>query len=98
MILVFAIIGAIVAFVPGASFFLIALEIYLVYHFAHKHPSFSLIPFLGISAGLVSISLVLKGLATFLHVMPLVGQVSNSIVAFAFIMFIGNAAEKHYSK
>jgi hypothetical protein len=33
-----------------------------------------------------------------LHLLPLIGQVANSLVAGAFIFFVYDVAESHYSK
>ncbi len=94
----FACIGGIIALVPGASFLLITMEVFLIYKIASKHSAFDLIHFLIASAALVTVSIVLKSLASFLHVIPVVGQLANGIVACAFILAVGNLAEEHYSK
>jgi hypothetical protein len=98
MINIFSCIGAVVAFIPGASFFLIVLEVYLVYHIAKDSNRFHMFEFLGLATVLVGVSFVLKGAASFLQVIPVIGQFANSIVAFCFIQFIGKLANSHYSK
>jgi hypothetical protein len=97
MVLMFAWIGAVIALVPGASFILIPMEIILLYQIASKHNAFELAPFLAMTAALVTISAFLKGLATFLHAIPIFGQIANSLVAFGFIYIVGLLAERHYS-
>lgn len=97
MIFKFAVFGGLVAFIPGASFILIPLELHIVYKIADKYNSFELFPFIMMSAAIISISFFLKGLASFLHPFPIIGQFANSIVAFGFILILGRLAEKHYS-
>src|SRR5271168_3993304 len=97
MILTFALIGAVLGFVPGGSFLLIPMEVYLLYSIMTKYNAFDWMPFLGTAGFLCAVSVTLKGLATFLHGIPGVGQVANSLVAFSFIMALGNLAERHYS-
>jgi hypothetical protein len=69
----------------------------MIYQIADKHNAFELPTFLGMSAAIVTTSAFLKGLATFLHAIPIVGQLANSMVAFAFIAVVGSLAEKYYS-
>jgi hypothetical protein len=97
MVLTLAWIGAAVAFVPGASFILIPMEVFMVYRIASKHNAFEFGPFIVMTAAVVSISVFLKGLATFLHALPVIGQLANSLVAFGFIFVLGLLAERHYS-
>jgi hypothetical protein len=97
MVLGFAMIGALIAFVPGGSFILIPMEVFLIYQIAAKYRAFEFGPFLAMASALVVISGFLKGLATFLHVLPLVGQFANSLVAFGFIFIVGLLAEQYYS-
>ena len=97
MVFAFALIGAVVALIPLASFILIPMEVYLVYKIADRHNAFEFVPFLLVSAALVPISGVLKGLATMLQGFPVLGQIANSLVAFGFIMAIGSLAERYYS-
>jgi hypothetical protein len=97
MIFGFAVLGAVVALIPGASFLLIPMEVFLLYKVATRYNAFEFSNFLGWAVALVGVSTALKGLASLLHVIPVVGQITNSIIAFSFIMLIGNLAEKHYS-
>ncbi len=92
----FAAIGAVVAFIPGASFILIPMELLMLYLIADKHNAFALPSFLAMGAAIVTTSAFLKGIATFLHVLPILGQLANSLVAFAFIAVVGSLAEKYY--
>lgn len=97
MVLAFAAIGAVVALIPGASFFLIPLELFMLYQIAEKHNAFELPTFLAMCAAIVTTSAFLKGLASFLHAIPIVGQLANSLVAAVFIAVVGLLAEKYYS-
>lgn len=97
MTFAFALIGALVAFIPGASFILIPMEVFLVYKIASSHNAFEFGPFIVMTAALVTISTFLKGLATFLHGVPILGQFANSLVAFCFILVIGVLAEQYYA-
>jgi len=54
--------------------------------------------FLGLATLLAGVSFVLKGAATFLHVIPVFGQIANSAVAFFFIQFVGSLADTHYHR
>lgn len=96
MTLGFAILGSFVALIPGASFLLIPMELFMLYLIASKYGAFDLAPFLAMGAALVTISGFLKGLATFLHAMPIVGQAANSLVACAFILVVGTLADNFY--
>ncbi len=97
MIFIFAIIGAFLAIIPGASFLLIPLELLMLYLIANKHEVFELGEFLAISAALITISGFLKGLASFLHSVPVLGQLANSLVAGGFILIVGWLAQQHYA-
>jgi hypothetical protein len=96
----FAFIGGFVAFlpIPGVSFILIPMEIFLLYKIASRHNAFDFVPLLGFTGLLLTISIVLKGLAAALTAIPLIGWMANSLVAFGFIMTLGHMAESHYSK
>jgi hypothetical protein len=97
MVFAFAAIGAVVALIPGGSFVLIPLELIMLYMIADKNNAFELPPFLAMGAGIATMSAVLKGLASLMHVVPIVGQIANSLVAFGFIVVVGLLAEKYYS-
>jgi hypothetical protein len=98
MVFGFAVIGSVVALIPGASFLLIPMEVYLLYRIITKYDAFDLYSFIGISGGLVAISGFLKGLAWFLHAVPVFGQFANSAVAFVFIMALGSVAKHHFAR
>jgi hypothetical protein len=98
MVIQFAWIGALVALIPGASFILIPMEVVLIYQIAKKHDAFELGAFIFMATVIMSISLFLKALASFLHALPIIGQVANSLVAFGFIYAVGTVAEQHYAK
>jgi hypothetical protein len=91
-------IGAFVALFPFAAFALIGLEVVMVYQIAKKYDAVvvdDLIRFCGI---MITVSLFLKFLALWLHLIPIVGQVANSVVAGGFIYFVHDVATTHYSK
>ena len=96
MILILAVIGGLIASIPGASFLLIPIELFMLYWIASKHNAFKLGEFMGMSAAMAGISTVLKGVATGLHALPGLGQLANSGVAFAFIYIIGMLAEQYF--
>ncbi len=98
MVLKYALIGAVIALVPGASVLLIPMEVYMVYQIAAKNNSFEFVPFMVMSAALVTISGSLKGLVTLLHGILVLGQIINAGVAFGFIMAVGFVAEKYYAR
>ncbi len=98
MIIVCAFIGFIVGFIPMASFLLIPLEGYLLYSIMDKYHAFDLWVFLGSFTVLAGLSFLLKGLASFLHALPGIGQFANSIVACGWILVFGFLADKHYAE
>jgi hypothetical protein len=95
---VYVAIGAAVALVPMASFMLIALEVVMVYQVAKSHDAVHLGDLVWFCSKMIFISLVLKFLAAWLHMIPLIGQVANSLVAAAFIYFVYEVADSHYAK
>lgn len=94
---IYAIIGAVVAFIPGASFLLILLEGFMVSQIAHRHNISALVEIVKFMAALVTISVVLKGAASILHVLPVIGQFGNSLFAFGFIWAIAKIANQHFA-
>lgn len=98
LILGFAAIGAAVALIPGGSFILIPLELGMLYSIADRHGKVELLQFTAMSIGVTAMSLFLKGLTSFLNAMPVMGQIANSLIAFAFIAVIGLLAERYYSE
>ena len=93
----FASIGAVVALFPGASFFLVPMELFMIYLISDKYKAFELPTFLAMGAAIVTISTFLKLFSSFLHAVPLLGQAANAFVAFCFIGIVGFLAEKYYS-
>ena len=91
-------IGALIALFPLASFVLIAVEVVMVYKIAKSHDAVYVGDLVWFCSIMVTVSLVLKFLAAWLHLIPVVGQIANSIVAAAFIYFVYDVAESHYSK
>lgn len=91
-------IGAFVALFPMASFVLIALEVVMVFQIAKKHDAVHLGDIVWFCTVMVIVSAVLKFIAAWLHFIPLIGQVSNSLVAAAFIYFAFDLADAHYAK
>lgn len=95
----FAFIGGLVAFIPGASYLLIPMEVYLLYKIAMRYCDHLDVPsFVGAATALVAGSTFLKSLALFLNPIPVIGQIANSLVAFGFIVAFGLLAEHHYAK
>lgn len=94
-ILVYAIVGAVVALIPFASFLLVIMELIMLHQIARQHGK-NLGG--GYAFGLVAVSGLLKGLATLLHTIPVIGQIANSLVAFGFILLLGKAAESAFSE
>ena len=98
MITIFTIVAAFVGLIPGGHFILIPMEIYLVYRIAQNHNEFDFLQFIVMSGVLIAATGFLGGLASFLHTIPIFGQISNSIEAAGVMYFIGNTAENYYSK
>lgn len=99
MILKFALVGAFVALVPvpGASFVLIPMEVFLLYKIMKKYNSFEVPTFVAAGTGLVAASAFLKGMASWLYLVVGLGSIANAVVAFGFIMAFGSLAEHHYA-
>ena len=98
MLLGFTVIAAFIGLIPGGHFILIPMEIYLVYSTSKKYDAFNFLEFIVMSGVLIAATTFLGGLATFLHVIPVIGQLANSIVAAGVMYGIGYTAEDHYSK
>jgi hypothetical protein len=94
--IVYVVIGALVALFPLASFVLIAVEVVMVYQIAKSHNAFHLGDLIWFCSVMVIVSLFLKFLATWLHLIPGIGQLANSIVAGGFIYFVYDVADTHY--
>jgi hypothetical protein len=91
-------IGAVIALFPMASFALIALEVIMVFQIAKSHDAVHLGDIVWFCSRMVIVSLVLKFLAAWLHLIPIIGQMANSIVAAGFIYFVYEVADAHYKK
>lgn len=90
--------GALVALFPMASFVLLALEVAMVFYIAKSHDAVYVGDLFAFCTVMGIVSLVLKFIAAWLHLIPVIGQVSNSVVAALFIFFIYDLADAHYSK
>jgi len=99
MILKFAFVGALVALVPvpGVSFVLIPMEIFLLYKIMKKYNAFEVPTFVAAGTGLVAASAFLKAMASWLYLIVGLGSLANALVAFGFIMAFGGLAEHHYA-
>jgi uncharacterized protein (DUF697 family) len=91
-------VGAFVALFPLASFVLIALEVVMVFNVAKKYGHANLGDLIWFCSAMVTLSLFLKFLAAWLHLIPIIGQVANSAVAATFIYFAYSVADEHYRK
>ena len=98
MKLAYVAIGALIALFPMASFVLVAVEVVMVYQIAKSHDAVYIGDISWFCSVMVVVSLVLKFLAAWLHLFPVIGQIANSIVAAAFIYFVYDVADTHYSK
>lgn len=94
---VFATIGALIALIPGASFLLIILEAYLSYSIARRH-NVPVLNGVGIIGALITGSVILKALASFLHIFLGIGQLANALVAFGFIVVFGNLVDQFFAR
>ncbi len=89
-------IGALVALIPMASFALIGLEVVMIYQIAKSRDAVSVSDLAWFCARIIAMSFFLKILVAWLHFIPVVGQIANSLVAAGFIYFVYNVAEFHY--
>ena len=93
---IYVAIGAVIALFPMASYVLIAVEVVMVYQIAKSYDAVRVFDLVWFCTKMGFLSLVLKFLATWLHIIPLVGQVANSLVAGGFIYFVYDVADSHY--
>jgi hypothetical protein len=91
-------IGALIALLPLASFALIALEVIMIYQIAKSHDEVHLWEIVWYCSITEAVSFFLKFLALWLHFIPVIGQIANSIVAGGFIFFVYNLTDDHYKK
>ena len=96
MKLVYVVIGALIALFPMASFVLVAVEVIMVYQIAKSYNAVYVGDLVWFCSKMVIISFFLKFLAAWLHFIPLLGQIANSLVASAFIYFVYDIADSHY--
>jgi hypothetical protein len=94
----YVIIGALAALVPFASYGLIALEVIMVYQIAKSHNVVHLWDIVWFCSIMVTVSFFLSSLAIWMHMIPIIGQIANSIVAGGFIFFVYDLADTHYKK
>jgi hypothetical protein len=94
----FTIVAFFVGFIPMGSFVLIPAEMLLVYLILNKNDNFKLTEFAVICAVLATATTFLKGLAQLLHLIPVLGQITNSIIAAVVMYIIGSLAESHKPK
>lgn len=95
---IYVALGALIALFPLASFVLIAVEVVMVFQIAKKHDAVHLGLIVWFCTVMVPVSFVLKFLAAWLHMIPVIGQVSNSVVAAGFIYFVYELADAHFAK
>jgi hypothetical protein len=93
----FVVIGALVALVPLASFVLVGLEVVMVYQIAKSRNAVYIGDLVWFCSIMTVVSLFLKFLAAWLHLIPVIGQIANSLVAGGFIYFVFDVADSHYS-
>ncbi len=96
--ILFTIFAFFVGFIPGGSFILIPAEMLLVYLILNKNENFKLTEFVPVCILLVASSAFLKGLALLLHAIPILGQITNSIIAASVMYLVGTLAESHKRK
>jgi uncharacterized protein (DUF697 family) len=95
MKLAYAFVAGIIGFIPGGAVILIALEVVMFYHMCHtyKHPVLG--EGLVFAGTLISISFFFKAIAQALHVVPIIGQFANSLVAFFVVLGLGYVFENY---
>lgn len=94
---VYVAIGALIALFPMASYVLIAVEVVMVYQIAKSYDAVHLGDLVWFCSKMVVVSLFLKFLASWLHLIPGIGQIANSLVAGGFIYFVYDLADSHYA-
>ncbi|RDB07524.1 hypothetical protein [Runella aurantiaca] len=93
---IYVVIGALIALFPGASFVLIAVEVVMVYQIAKSYDALNVSDLVWFCTKMVVVSSFLKFLAFWLHGIPVIGQIANSLVAGGFIYFVYDIADSHY--
>jgi len=98
--LIAGVISAITAPIPGTSLLLTALEIYMIVHLSKVHEYKLGFKEIGYSAvTLYGLSTFLKDVALeILTFFPVIGYISEVIVAILFVFFLGMLADLYFSK
>lgn len=98
--LIAGVISAVTAPIPGTSLLLTALEVYMIVHLSKNHEAKFGLKEIGYSAmALYGLSTVLKDVALeILTFVPLIGWVSEVIVATLFVFFLGMLANLYFGK
>jgi hypothetical protein len=94
----YAFVAAILGLFPGAAVLLIFLEIAMFYHICHSRKAPVLGEGLALAGALIGVAFVLKGVAQFLHVIPILGQMAISFVAFVVVLGLGFIFENYAEK
>jgi uncharacterized protein (DUF697 family) len=94
------VISAITAPIPGTSLLLTALEIYMIVHLAKIHEFKLGFKEIGYSAVAIwGLSTILQDTALeILSFVPVIGWISEVIVAVLFVFFLGNLANLYFRK
>jgi hypothetical protein len=98
MKLAYVLLGAIVALFPFASFLLVGIEVLMVFQISKKHDAVNVLDLAWFCLCMILVSVFLKFIALWLHAIPVLGQISNSLVAAGFIYFVYDVADAHYAK
>ena len=98
--LIAGVISAITAPIPGTSLLLTALEVYMIVHLAKVNDYKLGFKEIGYSAAVIyGLSTLLKDMALeILTFVPVIGWVSEVIVAILFVFFLGILANLYFSK
>lgn len=91
----YALAAAIIGFVPFGTFALLLLEGAMFLHICHKHDVPAIHEGIAFVLAMAGISLILKFAAESLQVIPIIGQFSNSIIAFTVVYGLGAVIEKY---
>jgi hypothetical protein len=94
---VYVAIGAVIALFPMVSYVLVAVEVVMIYQIAKSYNAVNILDLVWFCVKMGILSLFLKFLASWLHFIPVIGQIANSLVAGGFIYFVYNLTDSHYS-
>jgi uncharacterized protein (DUF697 family) len=94
------VVSALTAPIPGTSLLLTALEVFMIVHLAKEHEFKLGFKEIGYSAMAIwGVSTILKDLALeILNFFPIIGWVSEVVVAVLFVFFLGNLANLYFIK